>query len=61
LSVRDDGEGFAPRVREGTGIGNLRRRLKTLFGDNARIDIASGDDGTTVMLQIPARTTHELV
>lgn len=32
---RDDGVGFAPRYREGAGLGNLRRRLATLYGERA--------------------------
>ena len=54
LSVSDDGEGFPARTREGTGIGNLRRRLKTLYGERATIDIDSSAHGATITLRIPA-------
>jgi signal transduction histidine kinase len=54
VSVADDGEGFAPGWREGTGLGNLRRRLATLYGDGARLDVASSPAGATVTLEIPA-------
>jgi LytS/YehU family sensor histidine kinase len=46
LSVSDDGPGFPARYREGTGLGNLRRRLATL-------DIAGNGHGAQVRISIP--------
>jgi signal transduction histidine kinase len=57
LEVGDDGPGFAPGHVDGTGLGNLRRRLVTLYGDDARLDVAArmGQRGATVAIELPAR------
>ena len=55
LTVTDDGAGMPTRVTEGTGIGNLRRRLSTLYGDQARLTLETASPGTTVRLQLPVR------
>ena len=54
LTVSDDGIGFAPRYREGTGLGNLRRRLATLYGDAAELEIKSSANGARVELGLPS-------
>jgi len=54
LAVSDDGAGLPPRVLEGTGLGNLRRRLSTLYGEAARLSLESSRPGTTVRLELPA-------
>ena len=54
LSVADDGAGFPARYREGTGLGNLRQRLQTLYADNQTLDIDSSAQGTRVHIAIPA-------
>jgi LytS/YehU family sensor histidine kinase len=41
-------------VLEGTGLGNLRRRLSTLYGEAARLSLESSRPGTTVRLELPA-------
>lgn len=53
LEVRDDGVGFPERYREGTGLGNLRQRLATLYGDRAALRVASGPTGSTVTVTLP--------
>lgn len=53
LEVRDDGMGFPARYREGTGLGNLRQRLATLYGDRAAVQVASGPGGSTVTVTLP--------
>jgi signal transduction histidine kinase len=57
LEVGDDGPGFVPGHVDGTGLGNLRRRLATLYGDGARLDIGepNGGRGATVAIELPAR------
>jgi LytS/YehU family sensor histidine kinase len=52
-AVTDDGEGFVPGWREGTGLGNLRERLETLFGPEARLQIDPLERGSRVTVQIP--------
>ena len=55
LTVTDDGAGMPTRVTEGTGLGNLRRRLSTLYGESARLSLETANPGTTVRLQLPVR------
>lgn len=57
LTVADDGVGFPPRYREGTGLGTLRRRLATLYGERAGLEIRSSAAGATVVLELPTTTT----
>jgi hypothetical protein len=52
VSISDDGEGFAPGWTEGTGLGNLRERLRTLYGDRARLTVHPGPGGR-VSLVLP--------
>ena len=54
LSVTDDGAGFPARFREGTGLGNLRQRLLTLYADHQSLDIDSSAQGSRVHIEIPA-------
>jgi len=55
LTVQDDGAGAAPNVIEttsGTGLKRLRERLVALYGNAARLDLATGT-GLTAKLVIP--------
>lgn len=54
LTVADDGVGFPPRYQEGTGLGTLRRRLSTLYGERAGLEIRSSSAGASVRLELPA-------
>ena len=54
LTVSDDGAGFPARFREGTGLGNLRQRLQTLYSDHQSLDIESSPQGTRINIEIPA-------
>jgi LytS/YehU family sensor histidine kinase len=55
LTVEDDGPGFAARHREGTGLGNLRRRLETLYGEEASLTVSRGAPGGRVTVTVPVR------
>jgi signal transduction histidine kinase len=58
VSVRDDGMGFAPQARSGSGVGlaNVRERLHALFGDAATLDIEPNEPcGVVATIRIPAR------
>jgi sensor histidine kinase YesM len=55
LSVADDGPGFPARYREGTGLGNLRRRLVTLYGDTASLELQRNNGGAEVRISVPVR------
>jgi two-component system sensor histidine kinase AlgZ len=54
IRVEDDGPGFPSKWTEGTGLGNLRERLETLFGGRAALDVSSEANGARVVLTIPA-------
>jgi signal transduction histidine kinase len=54
LEVEDDGAGFAVDARDGTGLGNLRARLATLYGDRAALTIHRLPRGARVTLDLPA-------
>jgi signal transduction histidine kinase len=53
LEVEDDGAGFASDARDGTGLGNLRARLATLYGDRATLVIHPVSRGARVTVEIP--------
>jgi two-component system sensor histidine kinase AlgZ len=53
LSVTDDGAGLPTRSQEGTGIGNLRRRLATLYGDRAHFTLEQQNGSTVATLDLP--------
>jgi sensor histidine kinase YesM len=54
LSVADDGPGFdAANLPAGHGLELLRSRLDALFGDRARLSIASHPGDTTVVIELP--------
>ena len=54
LSVSDDGPGPAPGAAEGVGLGNLRERLRVLYGDRQSLRVAaSSEGGTEVTVTLP--------
>lgn len=59
IRVADDGEGFPPRPREGTGLTNVRQRLATLYGDRASLEIDSTPEGAVVSLRLPVERIAE--
>ena len=54
LRVSDNGIGFPLRHQEGTGLGNLRQRLRTLYGERGDLHIDSTTTGSVVTLTLPA-------
>jgi signal transduction histidine kinase len=53
LSVADDGVGFPVRVEEMTGLGNLRKRLTTLYGEACDLRVERLPRGSRVVVEIP--------
>ena len=53
LTVTDDGAGIAAGAEDGTGLGNLKQRLRTQFGDAARVEFTGGVHGTVVDMFLP--------
>ncbi len=45
LWVRDDGPGLNGRLQEGHGLRNLRERLRTLYGSEAKLELLDGTKG----------------
>lgn len=45
VDVRDDGPGFSRDWHDGTGLGNLRRRLDTMYGGRANLRTESNGGG----------------
>jgi signal transduction histidine kinase len=58
IRVADDGPGFPARWQEGTGLGNLRERLRTIYGDRATLDVASDANGACVTVALPLTALH---
>jgi LytS/YehU family sensor histidine kinase len=61
-TVSDNGRGLGPgRLIEGIGVGGTRERLRALYGDRQRFEIAeSPGGGVSVTLVLPYRTEPQL-
>ena len=60
MSVADTGVGFAraPTAGTGTGLTNIRERLKLIYGDVAEMKIAENTpSGTRVTIVVPYKAT----
>jgi two-component system sensor histidine kinase AlgZ len=53
LSVDDNGPGIPAAHVEGTGLGNLRKRLASLYGSSASLEIDRTSPGAHVRVRIP--------
>ena len=53
LRVADDGVGFPVAHVERTGLGNLRQRLATIYGDDASLTIEPRARGAAVVVHVP--------
>jgi signal transduction histidine kinase len=54
LSVADTGVGFAPGSGAGTGLANIRARLKAQFGERASLALENNDlGGVTAAIALP--------
>jgi hypothetical protein len=61
LTISDNGAGESSTGRgHGIGLGNTAERLRFLYGDEQSIDVRQTAGGTTVSLEIPARTSPTL-
>ena len=48
VTVEDDGRGLVEPIGQGVGLGNVRERLRAIYGENARLDLAGREGGGTV-------------
>ena len=56
LQVTDNGMGLKMPLRDGVGLSNARSRLRQLYADRHRVELAGDSgDGTTVTVCIPFR------
>jgi LytS/YehU family sensor histidine kinase len=54
VSVEDDGRGLAEPIGQGIGLGNVRERLRAIYGGRARLELAQrGDGGTRATVEMP--------
>jgi two-component system sensor histidine kinase LytS len=60
IRVSDTGSGFAKQPDGGIGLENVARRLELCYGPGTRLDIESGDAGTSVSFVIPAASVPAL-
>ena len=61
IEVADDGPGAteaALDAGQGIGLSNTRARLAALYGDDHRMEIASGPEGFTVRVELPLELAH---
>ena len=55
ISVADDGLGFAQTPGDGVGIGNIRDRLRAIYGSTAVLELSSKvGAGVTATMSLPA-------
>jgi two-component system, LytTR family, sensor kinase len=61
LKVRDNGEGIRPSAgRAGVGLSNVTERLRTLYGNGARLSLdACSTGGTEAIITMPFRVGPE--
>jgi len=54
VSVEDNGRGLAEPIGQGIGLANIRERLATLYGPEARLELAGAQpQGTVATIEIP--------
>ena len=59
VNVADTGQGFAKAAGGGTGLANVRARLKSLFGDAASLSFSiNAPRGVVATLTLPHRSTR---
>ncbi len=46
--VEDDGRGLVEPIGQGVGLGNVRERLRAIYGDSARVDLRAREGGGTL-------------
>ncbi len=59
IEVEDSGPGFPARWQPGTGLGNLRERLQTLYGERARLEVDGDSRGARVTVTVPPAASQE--
>lgn len=61
IKVRDDGIGLRGQMRHGVGLNNVYQRVKNLYGDDARFEVASNElGGVTSLIFIPTQAMESM-
>ncbi len=54
VAVEDDGRGLVEPIGQGVGLGNVRERLRAIYGEAARVDLVSrAGGGTVATVEVP--------
>jgi LytS/YehU family sensor histidine kinase len=54
VTVEDDGRGLVEPIGQGLGLGNVRERLRAIYGESARIDLSARPGGGSIAtLEVP--------
>ena len=54
VTVEDDGRGLAEPIGQGVGLGNVRERLRAIYGETARLELTGREGGGTVAaIEVP--------
>ncbi|HEY4999275.1 MAG TPA: histidine kinase, partial [Usitatibacter sp.] len=54
VCIEDDGRGLTEPIGQGVGLGNVRERLRALYGDSARLDLSGREGGGTLAtIEVP--------
>jgi signal transduction histidine kinase len=55
VDVEDDGHGLGGAIGQGVGLQNVRERLRALYGESARLELASRESsGVRATIEVPA-------
>ena len=55
IRVEDDGRGLVEPIGQGVGLGNVRERLRAIYGDSARVELTGRPGGGTVAaIEVPS-------
>lgn len=57
IAVSDTGAGFPSDKADGFGLNNVRSRLRSIYGDRARLELTAGaEGGVTAAITVPGET-----
>lgn len=59
ITVTDDGPGPSTERGHGSGLANLEKRLKSIFGESASVSLTRSEGHTQASVRIPIQTADE--
>ena len=55
VTIEDDGGGLGGEIGQGLGLGNVRERLRALYGESARLELLGREpSGARAVIEVPA-------